>query len=152
MKRFIFILITFLTLNVCYAQDFNRSRMKHFRDVYKQVEVLTLENAPTTFPTENNDYLIELPKATQVVIAYNEDKSNAIIISMPGYPFYKHMEYNVNDNEKRLVLWYKDDHLYCGYTYDKKSKAGKYFEAIDQEEKDKLVKKIPFLKNIPTFN
>ena len=52
---------------------------------------------------------------------------------------------------KKLILWYKNKKLYCGYIYDKRVKTAKYFEAINKEEKDKLSNRIPFIKHIPYY-
>ena len=129
----------------CHAQ-----KRTHFRDVYTNVDSVIIENLPSVEQTADGDYLIPLPRKSKLVIAYNADKTKAIVL-YSGFQYVKHMEYNVKDDEKRLVLWFKDKHLYCGYTYDKDTKTGRYFEAINSEEKDKLIKRLPFLKRVPTF-
>ena len=68
-----------------------------------------------------------------------------------GYAWGKRMEFNVKYEGSRLILWYKDEHLYCGYIYDNKVKACQYFEAINDSEKDRLVKRFKFLERMPTF-
>ena len=148
MKKLILIALTVLSTLSLSAQ--RTGRPAHFRNVYTQIDSLVVENFPTVEQTEDGDYLIALPKSTKVVIAYNNDKTKAIVLHS-GYQFVRHMEYNVKDDETRTVLYYKDKHLYCGYIYDKKYKAGKYFEAINEDEKDKLTEKLPFLKRLPTF-
>jgi hypothetical protein len=117
--------------------------------VYTQKDTIIVEN--TTVTGENGDYLIELPSKDNLIIAYNLSHTNAIVL-YAGFPFYKQKEYNVADSPTRLVLWYKDEHLYCGFTYDKRAKICRYFEAINEKDKEKLVKKFPFLKNMRTFN
>ena len=57
----------------------------------------------------------------------------------------------VKYDEARLILWFKDEHIYCGYIYDTKSKGCQYFEAINENEKDRIAKRFPFLKRMPTF-
>lgn len=149
MKRLLIALTAIMIMAVtCEAQGFGRRN--HFRNVYTNVETLALQNAPTPFPTENGDYLVELPKESKLVIAFNTNKTKAIVLDN-GYMFGRRMEFNVKDDEARLVLFFKDEHVYCGYIYDKKTKAGKYFEAINQTEKDKLTERLPFLKRMPTF-
>lgn len=148
MKKLILIALTVLSTLSLSAQ--RPGRPAHFRNVYTQIDSLVVENFPTVEQTEDGDYLIALPKSTKVVIAYNSDKSKAIVLHS-GYQFVRHMEYNVKDNEVRTVLYYKDKHLYCGYIYDKKHKEGRYFEAINESEKVMLTARLPFLKNIPTF-
>ena len=39
------------------------------------------------------------------------------------------MEFNIDDNARRTVLWFNDKNIYCGYIYDKIYKACKYFES-----------------------
>lgn len=148
MKKIILIALTVLSTLSISAQ--RPGRLAHFRNVYTQLDSLVLENMPTVEQTEYGDYLIALPKSTKVIIAYNNDKTKAIVLHS-SYQFVRHMEYNVKDDNVRTVLYYKDKHLYCGYIYDKKSKAGRYFEAINEDEKDMLTKRLPFLKNLPTF-
>lgn len=147
-SKLLTLFLCLFTLTVA-SQSFVHQRM-HFKRIYTQIDSLILENAPTPFPTEEGDYLIELPKAQKIVIAYNHNKTKAIVLH--GYRWAKKMEFNVKDNEVRLILWYKDEHVYCGYIYDKKSKACSYAEAINEAEKEKLVKKFPFLEWIPTFS
>lgn len=143
--KFIFVLaLLMMPISMCNAQD---SKF-HFKAVYTQVDSINIEN--TTVPTENGDVLVELPVKSNLIIAYNNEHSKAIVL-YSAYPFIKHMEYIVKDNETRLVLVYKNKHIYCGFVYDKKSKTGRYFEAINKDEKDKLVKRLPFLKNTPIF-
>ena len=148
MKKYILIVLTVLFALNTNAQ--RPGRPAHFRNVYTQIDSLILENAPSVEETEEGDYLIALPRATKVVIAYNNDKSKAIVLRS-GYQFVRHMEYTVKDDEARTVLYYQDKHIYCGYIYDKKSKAGKYFEAIDDNEKGMLMRRHPFLKMLPRF-
>ena len=130
MKKIILIALTVLSILSLSAQ--RPGRPAHFRNVYTQLDSLVLENMPTVEQTEDGDYLIALPKSTKVVIAYNNDKTKAIVLHS-NYQFVRHMEYNVKDDETRIVLYYKDKHLYCGYIYDKRYKAGKYFEAISHQ-------------------
>ena len=118
------------------------SSAQHFRRIYTNLDTLKVKSVSIGV----EDYLVNL--STQLIIAYNNDKTKAIVF---GYMFGKHFEYNVKDDFSRLILWYKNRHIYCGYIYDKKSKTAKYFEAINREEKDKLVTKIPFIKHIPSF-
>lgn len=132
--RKLFIII-FSLMTIC-------SSAQHFRRIYTNLDTLKVESVSVGV----EDYLVNL--STQLIIAYNSDKTKAIVF---GYMFGKHFEYNVKDDSSRLILWYKNRHIYCGYIYDKKSKTAKYFEAINREEKDKLVTKIPFIKHIPSF-
>lgn len=146
MKRLILTFVVILSgVLTTYAQ-----RAYHLWDVYTDIDSLIIENVQGGFG-EGNDYIINLPKSGKIIIAYNKDHDKAIVLKMNTPRFVRHKEYNVKDDETRTVLFYKDEHIYCGYIYDKRIKAGKYFEAINSEEKDKLVEKLPFLKRLPTF-
>lgn len=147
--KFIFMLIVLVSTSMaCNAQG--KNGRFHFKDVYKQVDSILIENA--ALPSENGDYIVELPRESKLVIAYNAEHLKAIVL-YSDYRFIKHMEYNVKDNDTRLILWYMDKgkHIYCGFIYDKKSKTARYFEAINEAEKERLVKRLPFLKYAPTF-
>lgn len=149
MKRLI--VTTIMSLAMLLTVSAQALRPFHLREVYTQIDSLVLEHAQTN-NLSGGDYIIDLPRKCKIVLAYNADRSKTIILNIRGgYNFVRHMEYNVSDSEERTVLYYKDDHLYCGYIYDKRIKAGKYFEAINQDEKERLVERIPFLKRIPTF-
>ena len=129
-----------------------------FNTMYTVIDSLTLEQIPTPFPTEDNDYLMELPHAGKMIIAYNADRTKAKVL-FNGTPIKRHhsvinhfMEYDVKDSDARLILYHKDDFMFCGYIYDKTVKACKYFEAINEDEKEKLGEKLPFIKRLPTFS
>ena len=148
MKKIIFItLLNMLAINI-QAQNF------HPRMVYTDIDTLAFDKIAKTPETKDEDYLIELPKigempTPRLTVAYNKEHTKAIVLH--GYPFAQRKEYNVKDYDKWTVFYYKDKHIYCGYIYDKKIKACKYFEAINSKEKDKLISRFPFLKNKPTF-
>ena len=144
------VVMLFTASVTCDAQAFRLSQRMHLKNIYTNVDSIVLEAIPTVAPTDDGDYLIQLPHKSKLVIAYNADKTKAIVLRS-GFVYMRHYEYNVKDEGVRLILWHKDEHVYCGYIYDKKSKAGNYFEAMNQDEKDKLTKRLPFLRRIPTF-
>lgn len=151
MKKIILtMLFAIFTMASVVAQP-RMSRPMHFNKVYTVIDSLVIEQVPTPFPTENDDYLMELPRNGKMIIAYNATKTKAIVLRN-GYTHGRHMQFNVEDNKARLILYYKDNTIFCGYIYDKAAKACKYFEAINEDEKDKLVKKLPFIKFMPTFS
>ena len=121
----------------------------HFKNVYTIVDTLVVKSVQSNYPTKDGDYLITLPKEQNLVAAYNNDHSKAIMLH--GYPYAKKMEFNVKYEGTRLILWYMDEHIYCGYIYETKLKACQYFEAINENEKDRLVKRFKFLERKPTF-
>ena len=53
----------------------------------------------------------------------------AIFIVSNSFIFGRHKEFNIEDSDRRLILWYEDDDIYCGYVYDKQYKVAKYFES-----------------------
>ena len=155
MRKLIFtLLLTLVTITM--SAQFQRSM--NFNRGFSNIETLSLEQVATPFPTENNDYLMELPRKGRMVIAYNSDKTKAKVL-FNGTPMDNHkryinriMEFDVKENEVRLILYHMDNNIFCGYIYDKAAKACKYFEAIDEEQKDKLVDKVPFIQRIPSFS
>lgn len=72
-------------------------------------------------------YVIEMPKKDKMIIRLNADRSKAIVV-YNSFVFGRHKEFNIKETERRIVLWYDDDELYCGYAYDKAVKCCKYFE------------------------
>ena len=155
MRKFIFtMLLTVMTAMLCNAQPFRPFNRMNF-GMFNVKDTLALEKAPTPFPTKDGDYLISLPKGQKLVVAYNNDRTKAIIyrgfMTRHRFGHLWRTVYNVKDDEVRTILWYKDEHIYCGYIYDKKAKACQYFEAINEEEKEKIVSRLPMLRMMPTF-
>ena len=122
---------------------------RHFKSVYTIVDTLSVKSVQSNYPTRDGDYLVTLPKEQNLVVAYNNDHTKAIVLH--GYPYAKRMEYNVKYEGTRQILWYKDEHIYCGYIYETKIKACQYIEAINEAEKERLEKRFPFIKRMPTF-
>lgn len=114
---------------------------------YIEIDSLILEKMYMDKSKES--YSIEAPG--KMIIAYNQDRSKAIILRN-SYVFGKHFEFEVKEEPNRLILWYKDNHIYCGYIYDKRIKSCDYFEAISKSDKNKLLRRMPFLRGIPSFN
>jgi hypothetical protein len=146
MRKFILASILCLFAVSAFSQA---PRRFHFRNVYTTVDTLIVKGVQFARPNKDGDYLITLQNEQNLIIAYNSDHTKAIVLH--GYAWGKRMEFNVKYNEARLVLWYKDEHIYCGYIYDTKHKACQYFEAINESEKDRLVKRFKFLERMPTF-
>lgn len=74
-------------------------------------------------------YMVKMPHKDKIVFRTNSDRTKAIMIYHSICFGSKRFEYNIEENEHRLVLWYKDNRNYCGYIYDKKYKVCKYFES-----------------------
>lgn len=131
----------------------------HFRpeinlSQYNVVDSLPLERIMIHFEKEiddenfislgGGDYMAPVPHKDNMIIKLNSDKSKAIIIHN-SYAFGRHFEFNVEDNERRTVLWYEDKGIYCGYIYDKEFKVCKYFES--RKEYKKFLKYPIFMRN-----
>ena len=134
--RKLFILILFIT-TVCYGQ--NRRHFREYIDFskYEIVDSLPLERISIYSPFDydsdkvinkgDGEYLIEMPHKDRMIIRKTKDNKKAIII-YNSFVFGRHKEFNIKNSERRLILWYEDDNLYCGYIYDKIFKVCKYFE------------------------
>ena len=141
MKKFILSFIFVMFSAIGFAQiGFNGN---YFRtpiniEKYEIVDSLPIERIMIHFNKEidnedfidlgDGDYMAPVPHKDNMVIRLTSDKSKAIIIHN-SYAFGRHFEFDVQDNEKRLVLYYKDKNIYCGYIYDKEFKVCKYFES-----------------------
>jgi hypothetical protein len=145
MKKFILTLIVGL-----FALAANGQRMDAPKALYLNVDTLAISTPKKVVHTPKGDFLFGL---SELVIAYNDNRTNAVVLK--GYLYAKKMEYNVKDDKRRTILWYKDDNLYCGYIYDKKTKECQYFEAMNEDMKKKLIRKVPplrrILRKMPTF-
>lgn len=99
---------------------------------FKNVVSLPIENAYWHSDREiklddiqdlgDGDY--SLPIKDSLVIRTNDERTKAMINNAP---FGFRIIYNVQEDERRIVLWYDDDRIYCGYVYDKKIKACQRF-------------------------
>jgi len=137
MKKLITLILLFVSIT-CLAQ--NRRHFREYIDFrkYEVVDSLPLERMNIYSPfdydsdkvisTGDGTYLIEMPHKDKLIIRKTKDNSKAIII-YNSFIFGRHKEFNIKDSERRLILWYEDDNLYCGYIYDKQYKACKYFES-----------------------
>lgn len=132
-------LLLFLLLSIA---TFSYSQ-RHFRDYidiskYEVIDSLALDriyiyspfdyDSNTVINSGDGLYLIEMPHKDKMVIRKTKDNTKAIVV-YNSYCFGRHKEFNIKDDERRMVLWYQDDHIYCGYIYDKIYKVCKYFES-----------------------
>lgn len=140
MKKILVLMMILFSIPV-FSQHF------HYKNVYTNIDTLNVETVVSMYPTENNDYLIELPKDSKLVVAYGKDK--AIILDCTGFPFYRHKEYNIKEDSRRIIFWYEDKILYCGFVYDKKLNSAQYCETINKKEFKNLMKQMPFLNVLP---
>ena len=74
-------------------------------------------------------YMVKMPYKDKIMYRTNSTRTKAIVIYNSICFGSKRFEYNIEENEGRIILWYKDDRNYCGYIYDKKYKVCKYFES-----------------------
>ena len=122
---------------------------------YEVVDSLPLERIMIHFDREiddenfislgEGDYMAPVPHKDNMIIKTTTDRSKAIVIHN-SYAFGRHFEFNVEDNERRTVLWYEDKGVYCGYIYDKKYKVCKYFES--RKEFKRFMRRSFFNKNL----
>ena len=141
MKRFIFGFVFLLISTISFAQP-NMARLS-FREPmnfgkYEVVDSLPIERIMIHFNKEidddklislgDGDYMAPVPHKDNMIIRMTADKTKAIVVHN-SYSFGRHLEFNIEENEKRIVLWFKDKNIYCGYIYDKKYKVCKYFES-----------------------
>lgn len=143
-KLFLTFLFTLIT-TVSFAQ-FNPGRHHYNYDMrarielaqYTVVDSLPLERISIYSPFDydsdkvinmgSGDYIIEMPHKDKMIIRTNKDRTKAIVL-YNSYCFGRHNEFTIKDNERRMILWYEDDEIYCGYIYDKFYKVCKYFES-----------------------
>ena len=159
MKRYFITLIFTIFSILCFGQgnngnmqrpqrpfkpnpEMSKHFFKHKIDIsqYEVIDSLPLERMYIFSPfdyeeeyiykTETGLYLIDMPHKDKMIIKTNKDRTKAIIL-YNSFVFGRHKEFNIVETEKRLVLWYKDEDIYCGYIYDKRYKVCKYFEEND---------------------
>lgn len=140
MKRFILSLIFVFVALFSFAQSPRMNFMNHIDfNKYEIVDSFSLERILIHFDKElddnenliycgGGDYLAVVPHKDNMIIKTNLDRSKAIVL-YNSYAFGRHFEFNVQENERRITLWYDDNKIYCGYIYDKYYKVCKYFES-----------------------
>lgn len=116
---------------------------------YEKVDTLPLEMISVHFPTEieneniakngvslgGGDYMFPTRHSDNIIIKTNADRTKAIIVFKSivvggrfELPIGGRYEYTIEENDRRLILYYKDNRTYCGYIYDKKFKICQCFE------------------------
>lgn len=137
MKYLFIVLFTMLNIMSGYSQ---RNYFRHYIDIkkYEVVDSFPLERISIYSPfdyegdkvisTGDGTYLIEMPHKDRMIIQKTKDNTKAIVV-YNSYCFGRHKEFNIKENSRRIILWYEDDDLYCGYIYDKVFKVCKYFES-----------------------
>jgi len=116
---------------------------------YEKLDTLPLEMISVHFPTEieneniakngvslgGGDYMFPTRHSDNIIIKTNADRTKAIIVFKSivvggrfELPIGGRYEYTIEENDRRLILYYKDNRTYCGYIYDKKFKICQCFE------------------------
>lgn len=150
MKKFILTFVFVMFSVIGFAQTgFNRPffRIPVDFNKYEIVDSLPIERIMIHFNKEidnedfidlgDGDYMAPVPHKDNMVIRMNATKDKAVVIHN-SYAFGRHFEFDVQDNDKRIVLYYQDKNIYCGYIYDKEFKVCKYFES--KKEFNKLIR------------
>ena len=151
MRKFLFTILFTLIVSLSFAQMHNGQR--HFQrpkidfKEYCIVDTLPIERLYIYSPYDYDSsevidlgsglYLINAPYPDKMVIRTNKDRTKAIVV-YNSYIFGRHKEFNIKETDKRIVLWYQDEDLYCGYQYDKRYHVGKYFENFFEHLQDFL--------------
>lgn len=137
MKKLITLILLFTSIT-CFGQ--NRKYFREYIDLskYEIVDSLPLERifiyspfdyeSDKVISTGDGTYLIEMPHKDKMIIRKTKDNDKAIVV-YNSFIFGRHKEFNIEDSDRRLILWYEDDDIYCGYVYDKQYKVAKYFES-----------------------
>jgi hypothetical protein len=123
---------------------------------YEVVDSLPIERIIVHFNKEiddenllsmgSGDYLAPVPHKDNMVIRTTADRTKAIVVHN-SYTFGRHLEFDIQENERRLILYVKNDNLYCGYIYDKRFKVCKYFE--DKKEFNRFMRRPIFNRFMP---
>lgn len=156
MKRFILSLVFVLVASFGFAQAPRMSFMNRVDfNKYEVVDSLPIERIMIYFEKEIDDenlidlgggyYMAPVPHNDKMIIRTTTDKTKAIVVHN-SYAWGRHFEFNVEDNERRTVLWYEGKGIYCGYIYDKKYKVCRYFES--KKEFKRFMKRPFFNRNL----
>ena len=156
MKRFILVFLFVLVTTFSFSQPnhFNMIRPSIDMTQYSVVDSLPIERIMVHFNKDiedesfislgDGDYMAPVPHKDNMIIRSNQDKSKAIII-YNSYAFGRHFEFNIKEDERRIILWYEDKGIYCGYVYDKEYKICKYYES--RKEFKRFMKRPFFNRN-----
>lgn len=141
MKKLIMLILALVSIN-CYAQ-------------FEVVDSLPLERIMIHFNKEiddeklislgEGDYMAPVPHKDNMIIRTNSDRTKAVVL-YNSYCFGRHLVFDVQENDRRLILYHKDNNLYCGYIYDKKFKVCKYFES--RKEYNRFIRNKFFRPNL----
>jgi hypothetical protein len=121
----------FITLGM-YAQP----RMFDFSQ-YVKVDSLPLEmvyfhsdkelNGDSVIELGDGYYMAKTPFKGNLTIKTNSDRTMAIVMNRFHFdPF----QYTIKEDERRIILYFKDKHVYRGYVYDKKLKAFQFYDSL----------------------
>lgn len=130
-----------------------------FLDTTKYTDVVTLSIENRFFHTEreinfegiqelgNGDYVHKLQHKDSLMFETNAEKTKAKIVKMNQFlrlPMDRFLSFNVKEDERRIVLYYEDNRIYCGYIYDKYLKACQPFMNIKEKKFIRGMRKFGF--------
>ena len=146
MKRFI--LLTVMLAFVASVSVFAQPRIINL-DPTKYTDVVTLSIENRFFHSEreinfegiqelgNGDYMHALQRKDSIVFETNAEKTKAKVVRMNQFlrlPMDRFLSFNMKEDERRIILYYEDNRIYCGYIYDKTLKACQPFSNIKERK------------------
>ena len=136
MKRFILSLlfVVFTAAGFCQAPP---SILK-WGAKYEIIDSLPIERIMVHFNKEvdsedliylgDGDYMAPVPHKDRMIIKTTPDRTKAIVV-YNSYAWGRHLEFNIREDNRHIILWYQNGNIYCGYVYDKEFKIAKYYES-----------------------
>lgn len=136
MKRFILSLlfVVFTAAGFCQAPP---SILK-WGAKYEIIDSLPIERVMVHFNKEvdsedliylgDGDYMAPVPHKDRMIIKTTPDRTKAIVV-YNSYAWGRHLEFNIREDNRHIILWYQNGNIYCGYVYDKEFKIAKYYES-----------------------
>ena len=136
MKRFILSLlfVVFTAAGFCQAPP---SILK-WGAKYEIIDSLPIERIMVHFNKEvdsedliylgDGDYMAPVPHKDRMIIKTTPDRTKAIVV-YNSYAWGRHLEFNIREDDRHIILWYQNGNIYCGYVYDKEFKIAKYYES-----------------------
>lgn len=156
MKKFI--LLTVMMAFVACASVLAQPKFINL-DPTKYTDVVTLSIENRFFHAEreinfegvqelgNGDYMHALQHKDSLVFETNAEKTKAKVVKMNQFlrlPMDRFLSFNVKEDERRIILYYEDNRIYCGYIYDKSLKACQPFMNVKERQFNRGMRRLGF--------